>query len=268
MQRTLDLSYDRLVIGSDLSAFAFSYVHECPAIYMRVLAPYKNDEQGTYESDKRLWNDMAYALSNSNLLPFSDKIVSLRLEENNILKAVTKFGVVATIKYNQLIISDDYKIEGLPPVSNKTSNANWVLDWFHVKHGTMHPYEEIFDYENTFVKKVVFYISKRVFEKQIKDCVSVSKLTDEELASGEYDENLARLKTLKMIKDAGIKGCWDKTNSRFLIPKLTSMKRDIYPLGKNLYNNLPENITILLDNADNILKLSKKNRWTIYGINR
>ena len=150
MQRTLELSFDRLVIGSDLSAFAFCYVHSCPAIYMRLLAPYKHDYHQTYDSDKRLWDDLAYGLTVNNLLPFADKIVSLRIEGKH-LKAVTKFGVVVTISFNQLIVSDDYNLEGLSPPTGKTSNQNWVIDWFDIRHSGIHSVNEI----NDFNKKII-----------------------------------------------------------------------------------------------------------------
>lgn len=269
MQRTLHLSFDNLVIGSDMSAFAYCYVHHCPAIYLRVLSPYKYNEYETYDSDKSLWNDLAYALSNSELLPFGDKIVSLRLEDNNILKAITKQSVVLTIKYNTLIISDDYKLEGLPPPIGKTSDKNWVIDWFNVKHGMLHSLQQINDFHNEFVKKIIFFVSDRFYKNaRKKDCLSLSKISDTELASGEYDENIARLKTLNMMKEAGIKGVWDITNERFVKPKLFSVKRDVYPLGKNLYQEIP-NIKFLYESADTILKTDfDRTRWKKYGINR
>ena len=273
MQRTLELSFDRLVIGSDLSAFAFCYVHNCPAIYMRLLAPYKHDYHQTYDSDKRLWDDLAYGLTVGNLLPFADKIVSLRVTEENNLKAVTKQGVAITIKYNQLIISDDYNVEGLPPPTGKTSDKNWVIDWFYVRHGTYHELDVITDYDSDFVKRIVFHKSERFFpNNKRKDCLTVSLVTDAELANGEVDQNLARLKAIKMMKANGLRGVWDKTNRCFLSPKLTSVKRDIYPLGKNTYDSLPSNITMLYDKPDDILK-SERNaqsseRMKFYGIAR
>ena len=273
MQRTLELSFDRLVIGSDLSAFAYCYVHRCPAIYLRVLAPYRYDRYETYDSDSRLWNDLAFALSTENLLPLADKTVSLRLEDAAV-KAVTKFGVVVTIKYNQLIISDDYGLEGLTFPSGKTSNYNWVIDWFNIKHGGIHSVNQITDYESDFVKKIYFYISDRTYiNKTKKDCVAVSLITDEQLAGDDYDSNIARLKTIKMMKNNGVKGVWDKTNNYFVSPKLTSVRRDVYSLGKNTYTDLPKNIVMLYDDADTILKTPRDNtHWSsklkIYGINR
>lgn len=273
MQRTLELSFDRLVIGSDLNAFAYCFVHRCPAIYLRVLSPYRYDRYETYDCDSRLWNDLAFALNSENLLPFADKIVSLRLEQN-VLKAVTKYGLVISLSFKQLIISDDYLLEGMPPPINKTSHDNWVIDWFNIKHGGIHEVNEITDDENSFIKKIYFYISNRTYiNKTKKDCLTVSLISDKELASGEYDENMARLKSIKMMKENGVKGVWDKTNNYFVSPKLSSTKRDIYSLGKNVYNNLPDNIKMLSDSADDILKAPRNfDHWSsklkIYGINR
>ena len=178
-----------------------------------------------------------------------------------------------TIKYNQLIISDDYNVEGLPPSTGKTSDKNWVIDWFYVRHGTYHELDVITDYDSDFVKRIVFHKSERFYENnKRKDCLTVSCISDAELENGEGDQNFARLKAIKMMKANGIKGVWDKSNRCFLSPKLTSVKRDIHPLGKNIYDNLPPNITMLYDDADTILKLQRNADWNdklkFYGINR
>lgn len=264
--RYLELSFDRLVVGSDLSAFAYCFLHKCPAIYLRVLRPYKYDQYGTYEKDIQLWNDLAFSLTMKSLLPFGDLIVSLRLEEGN-LKAVTKLGTLVNIKFNLLVVSDDYNLEGLPPPTGKTSTLNWIIDWFNVRHGMIHQFDTIEDPEDDFAKKIYFYISKRFYKNATrKDCVVVSRLTDEELASDEYGENIVRLKAAKMMVNAGIKGVWDKTNNRFLPPKLTSVMREIHPHGKNKYSNLPNDVHMLYDSAEDILRYndSSYNTWYEY----
>lgn len=246
IQRTLELSYDRLVIGSDLGALAYCYEHQCPAIYSRVLRPYKYDERENWQRSIAIWDEMAYALSMSQLLPFSDKIVSLRLQEDNILKAVTKYSLVCKIKFNHLVISDDYGVEGLPPPTGKTDDKNWVIDWFDVNRGVLHPLDFIVDEKEDFVKKIYFYPSTR-FYKNItkKDLLAVSKISDADLLNNDYDQSIVRLKTIKSMKASGIKGKWDKTNECFLPPKLTPLRRDIYPLGKNIYKDLPSSISML-----------------------
>lgn len=274
-QRTLDLEYDKLVIGSDLSALSYCYTNLCPALYLRVDSPYPYNEKENWKVLSSLWNELALVLATSKYIPFSDKIVSLRLENDNLLKAVTKDGIVTSIKFNNLIISNDTGIEGLPPATGKTSTDNWVLDWNNINVGSRHPLEFIEDNSNNFVKKVYFYISKRIaINTTKKDLVAVSKIDDRDLNNPDYSENIARLKTLRMMKDAGIKGKWDKSNNCFIKPRISSTHRQIFPLGKNIYSDLPKNISMLYDDYTTILNGTRKNDEAFeilkdkYGIRR
>jgi hypothetical protein len=254
IQRTLELQYDQLVIGSDLSALSYCYVNKCPAVFLTIDRPYEYNEKGIWDEDIALWNDMAYLLSNSKYIPFSDKIVSIRLENDNQLKVITKYNLVATISFQNLIISNDKNIEGLPPPISKTNHDNWVIDWFNVNIGAKHDLDFIDDNESDFVKKIYFYITRRYqYNIDRKDLVCVSKINDENLLKDEYNQNICRLKTIKMMQQAGIKGKWDKTNNMFVKPRLTSIKRDIHPFGKNIYNNLPSSISMLYNSHKDIL---------------
>jgi len=261
-QRTLELYYDQLVIGSDLSALSYCYVNKCPAIFMCVDKPYVYSENLNWDEDIALWNDLAYLISNDKFVPFSDKIVNIRIEDDKKLKVITKLGLVTTVTFNKLIISNDLNVEGLPTPSSKTNYDNWVIDWFNINRGSIHPLDIIED-DDDFVKKIYFYISQRrhSVEKR-KDLVAVSKITDKNLKSDDYSQNIARLKVLNLMKKNGIKGIWDKSNNIFLKPKISSVKRDIYPLGKNIYNNLPPSICMLYDKVETILeKATYDQRW-------
>jgi hypothetical protein len=82
-----------------------------------------------------------------------------------------------------------------------------VYDWFNIKSGGKTEFEEIHDDENL-VKKVIFYDSKRVGNggKGRKDLVSVSHMQTQDLQDYENSESYVRLKTLQMMKDAGMRG--------------------------------------------------------------
>ena len=88
IQRTLELHYDQLVIGSDLSALSYCYINKCPAVYLTVDKPEKYGPSANWEEDMALWCDLAYLLSSDKYVPFSDKIVSLRIEKFFLLPVV------------------------------------------------------------------------------------------------------------------------------------------------------------------------------------
>jgi len=81
-----------------------------------------------------------------------------------------------------------------------------VYDWFNVKSGGQHNFEKLKDPENFFVQFLRFHPSLRKNVRKIKDVVAISSMTEKELPDINYSEGLARLKTLKMMKEAGIKG--------------------------------------------------------------
>ncbi len=263
IQRTLELHYDQLVIGSDLSALSYCYVNKCPAIFLTIDKPYQYNQKENWQEEIALWNDLAFLLSNNKYIPFSDKIVTIRLDSDNQLKVITKYNLVATVNFNKLTICNDKNIEGMPVPDSKTNYDNWVIDWFNVNVGAKHELDFIEDEQNDLVRKIFFYIQKRSKRnKDKKDLVSISKISDQNILNDDYNQNICRLKTIKMMQQAGIKGKWDKTNNIFVKPRLTAVKRDIYPLGKNIYNSLPNNISMLYENYDSILLQAKHDdKW-------
>jgi hypothetical protein len=274
MQRTLDLHYDKLIIGADLSALSFAYINKIPIIYLRKLYPYKYNINYDYEKELKLYQDLLFILSITKYVPFGELVESIRIEDDNKLKVITKGVFSINVTFNKLIISDDYKISGLPPPTSKTNTKNYVLDWFEANRGCVHALEDITS-NDEFVKKTFFYISDRMMFNNIKkDCVSTSIIDDKDLDFFEFSQTSAGFKTAKMMKDAGIRGKWDKTNDKFKSIKLTSIKREVYPLGKNIYEETPATISFLYQNHEDILKQDKKQDKTInlieekYGIFR
>jgi hypothetical protein len=257
MQRTLDLHYDKLVIGADLSALSYAYTNKIPIIYLRKVEPFKYNINNNFEKEIKLYQDLLFALSISKYLPFGNLLESIRLEGDKSLKLVTNNLLVANVSFEELIISDDYKISGLYHTDKKTSNLNYVLDWFEANRGCSHDLDFI-NGQDEFVKKIFFYVTNRIrYNKTKRDCVSISIIEDENLDLFEYSQTSVGFKTAKMMKDAGIRGKWDKTNNKFKSIKLTSQKRQIFPIGKNLYENT-QNIKFLYDHHETILKLDKK----------
>jgi hypothetical protein len=254
MQRTLDLHYDKLIIGADLSALCFSYIHKIPLIYLRKDQPYKYNLSNDYEEQKKVYEDLLFLLSITNYVPFSNLVKAIRIQDNNNLKIISKNNLVCNISFNKLYISDDYEITGLPTVISKTTKQNCVIDWFDAVRGCTHDLE-IIKNDNDYVKFIHFYITSRIlFNKSKRDCLSVSVIDDENLNLFEYSQTSIGFETVRLMKNAGIKGKWDKTNNKHKSLKLVSRKREIHPLGKNIYQDLPSNISMLYSSYEEILK--------------
>lgn len=275
-QRTLELEYDKLVIGADLSALSYSYINKIPLIYKSLSKPYKFNIKNDWEQQTNLWNSLAFILSQANYFPINTRIDKIIIENKNLLKIITKNSLVLNIKFNNLIISDDSDIEGLPEIKSKTNNNNYVIDYFNIPCGCEHNLEEITS-DDDFVRKIYFYISDRHLMIQKKDAVATSIIEDKNINFFSYSQAVARIKVLKLMKNAGIKGRMNGFYKGRQVHRpilVETDKRLIFPLGKNIYKNLPTNISILYDDYKKILnntesifdeRISKiKN---LYGIN-
>lgn len=259
-KRNLELFYDQLVIGSDLSALSYAYINKCNLIFFQPSKPYRFNKEENYEDTLNIWNKLAFLLGHASYIPFNDNIFSIKLEEDNILKVITKNDLVIKIKFNNLVISEDKNIEGLPTPKRKTSYDNWVIDYFNNSSGCSHDIDILVS-QDSFVQKIYFYRSERDKLNIIKDCVSVSTIEDKYLNFFDYSQAIARIKVIKMMKDAGLKGRLNGFYKGVQVHRplqVTSDKRLIFPLGKNIYNSLPKNINILYDDYKTILSKEEK----------
>lgn len=250
IQRTLEMQFDKLIIGADLDALRFAYANKIPFIYSKKKEPLFYDLDGYCKTYNRHQEILAYA-SLRNLNPFSTLVQAIRVQDDNTLKVATTGNFSVIVNFNKLYISDDRDIEGLPPVTHKWNNKNLVIDHTDVNSGLYHDYDELTT-DDDLVKKIFFRLSTRfkykftdINKDNKKDCIVISLIETENLDLLEYSQVATRLKTAKVMKAAGIKGRWDKTNERFKLIKLTSRKREIYPLWKNLYNDLPKNMEVI-----------------------
>ena len=244
MQRILELSYDKLVIGSDLDALSYSYNNKSHIIYARLQKPIAFDILPGWENRIELWNKFAFNLAFTGYMPFANKIDNIRIEDN-IVKAVTVDNLLLKIKYNKLYISDSYKVEGLPANHEHANNKVIIQDYFDVTSG-MHHEHNLLTSDDELVSKLYFYNSVRQHNwPNSKDCVAVSLIDSTNIFHEDYSQGIARIKVLKMMKDAGIKG---RANGKMCINRpvaIELIKREFFSIGKTIYTNLQNNMQML-----------------------
>ena len=64
------------------------------------------------------------------------------------------------------------------------------------------------------IKKIIFFKSRRPNINRTKDAVAISVMSDKTLNDINYSEGIARLKTLDIMKKAGMRGTKNGVNKR------------------------------------------------------
>lgn len=250
MQRTLDLTYDEIVIGSDLSALCYAYIKKIPIIYSKLNKPdiLSNFDETTKNLDK--WNQMMFFLSINHLSPFSDNIQSIRLSDNNLLKITTKQNFLCNIYFKKAYLFDSQPINGLAG-NEKTNSRNLVIDWFEAEKGIYILNHDIL-LSDDFVKNI------KIIQDESK-IAAISFLSDEELKNQDFDISLSRMKVLRELKNYNAKGRLKSSITGQTSALIINVShREVYPYGKVLYNDLPENFEIIEKEPKEIFKLEKK----------
>ena len=257
--------FDELVIGNSLEAVSYSFLNQVPIIIndnskIKFFDFFKPEDdlkkykinQERYElytnrgslivgsSKIEAWQKIVFSLSLSGLLPMNNLVSSVRVEDDNNLKVMTKNSRVIRFKFNSLRIFDDQNVDGLgvPEIKERFK----VVDWVNVRAGMKHEYDK-FETDDDFVNEVYFYPSQRVSGDDKKDLVAVSYLDKDQLGDFDFSDTYVKFKVKQLMKDNGIKGPkngkrWDDpTKWAYHSIKLEPSKRDIIRLTKPVYNN-------------------------------
>ena len=222
---------DELVIGNSLEAVSYSYLNQKHLVLNNINKPYffeffKKDcclnkyslRSSEYKlktlngfkffgtSKLEVWERLVFYLSISGLIPVADKVYSIRIENDNLLKITTQNSRVIRIKFDKLRILDTENITGVESIEEMRYFK--AVDWINVRSGMKHQYDYI-ETEDDFVKEVYFYPSHRMGSGENddrKDLVAISYLTKEQLDDFNYSDTYVRFKVLNLMKEAGIKG--------------------------------------------------------------
>ena len=291
---------DNVVVGNGLNAVLFAYLNNYIIINNDFRVPFRFDFfadtiglpslfvpreeitlQGKDEEIKfgvckvDIYKHLLFVLSLSGLNPLSDKVVSIRLNDDNTLRAVTERSQIV-FKYEKLFIFDDANVHGLPDkLENINEDLYKVFDWIIMKSCTTHPYE-YFETSDDFVNEVFFYPSERFdgYHATKKDAVAISYLTEKQLQDSEYSDTYAKFKVLDIMKEAGIRGArngrdmLDKTKYKYYALKIEPEKRETMSLQKTLYEDT-NNIEFMHDSEEDIIQkyLADEQNYS-YKVNR
>ncbi len=201
------LYFDRLNIGGSLTAVLHSFVTNTPILIDKPRFPFELDFcppewdlsflgfPRTMPINKlHLWERITFLMSMAGMVVFPNNVQDLRTS-NFSVNIVTTDKQRIKIMYKDLIVFDEDK-----------KDYYLVYDWFDVKTGAVHELSVLMDGDG-FCSRVIFYPTTRPnLRKEVKDICVISKIPLDESDDIDYSPIYVRLKKLKMMQDAGIRG--------------------------------------------------------------
>ena len=164
--------WDKVVVGGCLPSLLYAFKNNLPVIFANPKPPFRYDKiEKDYDLSflglepfevyyqKQVWERLLLLLGLAGKVPLSGNAAGLRVVDN-LLTATTNNHRVVKFNFNKLVIFDDERLYGLPPMSGEIRGKNRVIDWVNVRVGAQHQHNEIFGRGN-FVKHVIFYPSDR-----------------------------------------------------------------------------------------------------------
>lgn len=139
-----------------------------------------------------MMTNLSFIMGFTGLLLHPSNVQSLRIDEN--INLITNNN--RTVVYDADIIRFDGKKEKMYD----------VYDEFHWRRGTAHDVD-ILTSRDRMCRKISFYSSRRLnVRPRTKDLTVASIMDENELLSPDYGNGMVRIKALRMMRKAGLKG--------------------------------------------------------------
>jgi hypothetical protein len=190
-----------------------------------------------------LRDNLLAGLSLKGLNMFANKVATVRVVGDNLIKVVTQNSRVFKIQYDKLYIFDDQNVEGIKVSYRNGALSYRVLDWYDIQSCAPHDIKKLTSNED-FVKEVHFVEGGEYLKD--RNLVAVSYLDDPRTQAAKGLEIYVRYKVLSMMKDAGIRGrkngINEKTGEHYRVSIKLAYKRrevvEIKDLISNEYNDI------------------------------
>ena len=217
------MKIDNIIIGRSLTRLLYSWKTQTKCLIKDPEYVFKFDKR--YEgydlsflnakNPNELWSNLCFVMSLSSLLLFPSNVASYRFDDN-ILTVITKGNKRVEIGTSNLQEFDmDTEYHG-------------VYDFFDVKELSPHDTSRIEDHTD-FIGQLDFYR----FSGTTRGLVGSSRMTQQQLLDPDLGQGIAKLKTLRMIKNAGLVGKFGrehKGKKYYKRPKIEFHKRVTTPL--------------------------------------
>ena len=231
--------FDELVLGGSLTALLYAYKKNLPVLIDIAHVPFLLEEtpttwdlsfvgfkRGVAHKKSQVWDRLSFLLAMSGLILFPNNIQSFRMDEDKI-QIIGLDNKKMIVHYKKLVEFD-----------RDAKDYLMVYDWFAVHSGTRHDIDVIPNADSDLCHLLLFHRSTRTRTRSdVKDVCAVSKVPRSEVKDLEWSETYTRIKTLQMMKSAGIRGTANGYNKKEVTQhyaiKIEHMYREVFEQVNN-----------------------------------
>ena len=276
------IEYDKIVIGSSLSAVLYAFSNKYPIFFAEERRPFRFDylepaldlsclkipgaakSLTTFGSEKNvgvtkelLWERLLFLLSLDGNAPLSNLCHNIRYDGNRIVCS-NEYSKIMEFKFNECAYFGDEKSIGFTTQKALDEDKYICYDYVEFNRGGKHEIDYIRTNDD-FVREIWFYSSDRIDgNTPVRDACAVSELTREQLSDFDFSETMARFKVVYEMEERGMKGLFaggytTAGNPKHYKFRTTSIRRETYKQS-NEYEPQAENIKIPKVGEQNLLK--------------
>jgi hypothetical protein len=194
------IQHDRINIGRTPSCLLFSWRTQTPCILSSSLIYHRCDPQlqGFDFSEFNATNEVEMVTNLSFIMAFT----GLLLHPSNVQSLRVEDEINLITKNNRKVVYDAEPFY----FDKKQEKLFDVYDEFYWRRGTAHDVDTLTSRER-FCRRIDFYPSRRrAVRPRTKDLTVASIMTEEQLLSPDYGNGVVRIKALRMMDKAGLKG--------------------------------------------------------------
>jgi len=222
--------YDKIVVGSSLSAFLYAFNNNLPVFFAEHQRPFRFDY---FEPDidwsclkipgagkslttfggvklvgqpkELLWERLFFLLSLDGKAPLSNLCHGIRYDGDRVVCS-NEYSKIMEFKFDECVYFGDNQSTGF--VRQKGLDEHTYLCYDHIafNKGGKHQVDYI-KTQDDFVSEIWFYSSDRIDgNTPVRDACAVSVITQEQLLNFDFSETMARFKVVHEMESRGMKG--------------------------------------------------------------
>jgi len=274
--------YDKIVIGSSLSAVLYAFSNKYPIFFAEERRPFRFDylepalnlsclkipgaakslttfggEKNIGVTKELLWERLLFLLSLDGNAPLSNLCHNIRHDGDRIVCS-NEYSKIMEFKFNECIYFGDAKSTGFTIQKGLDEDKYICYDYVAFNKGGKHEVDYIRT-DDDFVREIWFYSSDRIDgNTPVRDACAVSELTREQLRDFDFSETMARFKVVHEMEQRGMKGLFaggytTAGNPKHYKFRTTSINRETNK-QTNEYEPQAENIKIPKVGEQSLLK--------------